>query len=182
MCVHRSRDTCSDLSCSTRGFMSGTSAPRQYEVSGQCLLSFAWHITDERCDSDITPVSRPRCIIRWTYWISSAIWEGCQDIFWTSPAIMFTSLTMHISFFIFLNWRKSYASHLPFVIVFFKGALRSFWKEMLKIFTDYRRNKLPLKDNTVTCCSYLADPATFVSSTSILTNCDYDLFSQRYCF
>ena len=78
VCVHRSRDTCSDLSCSTRGFMSGTSAPHQYEASGQCLLSFASHPSPGRDVSSGGHIESARLI-----------WESCEDIFWTSPAIMF---------------------------------------------------------------------------------------------
>lgn len=58
--------------------MSGTSAPHQYEASGQCLLSFASHPSPGRDVSSGGHIESARLI-----------WESCEDIFWTSPAIMF---------------------------------------------------------------------------------------------
>ena len=45
-------DICRDLSCSSKGFTSGTSAPHQFGVSGQCLLPF-----DHRRRGDVTDLT-----------------------------------------------------------------------------------------------------------------------------
>ena len=140
----------------------------QRHISARCQVSACCLLHDILLMSDVTVTSHPspgRDVSSGGHTESARPFERVVMTFF-EPVL---SLCLHpsqcIYLFIFLNWRKRYESYLPFVIVFFKGALRRFWKEILigrerSSLTDLLNNQTDLQGQhsfILTLCGFILE-------------------------